>query len=167
MRYAAIKYNDVVDTEKGICVSFWAQGCFQRCLQCHNPSTWDFNGGIEKPIDEVINEIIMAIKANSIKRNFSILGGEPLAPQNIDNITLIANKVKEVYPDIKIYLWTGYTLQYLIENNMANEILEKIDVLIDGPFIASQRDITLPLRGSRNQNVYKKDSEGKFYKADI
>lgn len=167
MRYAAIKYNDVVDTEKGICVSFWAQGCLQKCPQCHNPSTWDFKGGIERSVDEVINEIIKAIKANNITRNFSILGGEPLAPRNINNTTLIASRVREAYPNIKIYLWTGYTLQYLVENNMANEILEKIDVLIDGPFIASQRDITLPLRGSHNQNVYKKDSEGKFYKTDI
>lgn len=156
MKYAAIKYNDIVDGE-GICVSLWTQGCPFHCEGCHNPETWDENGGIEVPTD-IKGRIVKAISANSIERNFSVLGGEPLASWNLQFVDEIISAVRVAYPHIKIFLWTGYTLEALKEknNNHISSILDKIDVLIDGPFILSQRDITLLLRGSSNQRVLKK-----------
>lgn len=83
------------------------------------------------------------------------MGGEPLHPQNIFLTDLIITEVKKHYPDIKIYLWTGYTYKELLDRHekLLYNILENINVLIDGPFIQAERDITLPMRGSRNQNV--------------
>ena len=157
-KYAAIKANDIVDIDEGICVSFWTQGCPHRCKGCHNPETWDFNGGIEFT-EETMQELIKLISANGIHREFSILGGEPLCPQNILLVSSIVARVKKEYPNIRIFLWTGYTLEYLLKSKDANMqyLLKEIDVLIDGPYIEAQRDIRLPLRGSANQRVHYKN----------
>lgn len=161
MRYAEIKENDVVNGVD-VCVSFWAQGCNLHCKNCHNKELWDFNNGTEftsKTLDYIIN----CINKNGILRNFSILGGEPLCPQNLFMTEIIIQQVRKVYPNIKIYLWTGYTFEALIKrikednNNGLKYILSDIDALIDGPYIDSQRDITLYLRGSKNQKIRYKD----------
>ena len=93
--YAAIKKNDIIDGE-GICVSFWVQGCPHHCPGCHNPETWDFAKGKTATIDEITNEIIAAIGANGVYRNFSILGGEPMAPQNSALTMEIIRKVRRI-----------------------------------------------------------------------
>lgn len=154
MRIAGLKLNDCIDGE-GISVSLWTQGCPHRCLGCHNPETWDFEGGYEDETNNLRGEIIKALTANGIKRNFSVLGGEPLCRENVEDVLTIINCVKAALPETKIYLWTGYTYEYLmtLNNKYINDILSKIDVLIDGPFIQEQRDLSLHLRGSRNQRV--------------
>ena len=151
MRYAAIETNDYINGE-GICVSFWVQGCPHRCEGCHNPESWDFAGGQELPNDYRGN-IIKAISENGITRNFSVLGGEPLCLENIDLTYEVIETVRTAYPNIKIFLWTGYYLEDIKENSMVQKILNKIDVLIDGPFIKEKRNITLKLRGSTNQRI--------------
>ena len=154
MRIAGLKLNDCIDGE-GISVSLWTQGCPHRCLGCHNPETWDFEGGYEDETNNLRGKIIKALTANGIKRNFSVLGGEPLCRENVEGVLTIISCVKAALPDTKIYLWTGYTYEYLmiLNNKYINDILSKIDVLIDGPFIQEQRDLSLHLRGSRNQRV--------------
>ena len=154
MRLAGLKLNDCIDGD-GISVSLWMQGCPHRCKGCHNPETWDYEGGYEDETNEIRGQIVKALKANDIQRNFSILGGEPLCEQNAEDVFTILTCVRMAYPHIKIFLWTGYTYEYLISLNNAtiNGVLSKIDVLIDGPFIEEQRDISLYLRGSRNQRV--------------
>ena len=158
MRYADIKANDIVDGE-GVCVSFWTQGCPHRCLGCHNPLTWDFNGGIEKNDAQLTKEIIDLISKNGVKRNFSVLGGEPLCPENKTYVATLISQVRLHYPSIKIFLWTGYTLKELQEknDNDINSILQNIDTLIDGRYSAKDRDITLKFRGSKNQQVLQKN----------
>ena len=148
--YAAIKKNDIVDGE-GVCVSFWVQGCPHHCPGCHNPETWDFAKGKTATIDEITDEIIAAIGANGVHRNFSILGGEPMAPQN----SALTMKVRLKYPHIKIFLWSGYTIEELktIKSIYIGSILRDIDVLIDGRFEQDKRDLTLHLRGSSNQRI--------------
>lgn len=81
------------------------------------------------------------------------MGGEPLCEENLFLTHLIISEVKKTLPDIKIYIWTGYLYENLIENPKIQKILELSDVLIDGPYIDSERDITLPMRGSRNQRI--------------
>lgn len=154
MKYATIMENDYTNGEN-ICVSFWVQGCPHRCEGCHNPAQWDFEGGKELPNDYK-GQIIKAISANGITRNFSVLGGEPLCEQNIKLTSDIITAVRVAYPHIKIFLWTGYTLEEL-KHPLIEDILSKIDVLIDGPYIQSQRDVTLKLRGSTNQRILYKN----------
>ena len=101
VRFAAINKNDFINGE-GVCVSFWVQGCPHHCKGCHNPEQWDFNGGKYKDNDIIVEEIINAITANGIQRNFSVLGGEPFAPQNITDVCEIIFKVKQRFPNIKI-----------------------------------------------------------------
>lgn len=159
MKYANIIKNDIVNGEN-ICVSFWVQGCNLHCPGCQNSSIWDFNGGKEFT-PQVMTEILQAISANGITRNFSILGGEPLCDENIFLTTLVIQEVRKVYPNINIYLWTGYTYEDLIKKNDPHltYILDNINYLIDGPFIQEQRDITLKLRGSRNQRIIEMSKE--------
>ena len=165
MKYAGILENDFINGQ-GVCVSFWCQGCPLHCPGCHNPQTWDFEGGLEATEDDIINHVLNALKANEIQRNFSILGGEPMCEQNVDFINLLLYWVKKTYPNIKIYLWSGYTLEQLQEMNKLNNkislVLDKIDMLAAGPFVIAERDITLPFIGSRNQKVYFKNDKGEF-----
>lgn len=151
MRIAGLTKNDITNGE-GICVSLWVQGCPHRCKGCHNPESWDFNGGEYRNNDILLEEIYDAISANGIQRNFSILGGEPLAPQNINDTYYILWEVKQRYPSIKTFVWTGYTLEQLKEM-YKDTLLENVDVLIDGPFIKAERDVTLKFRGSKNQRI--------------
>ena len=152
-RYAGLITNDFANGT-GTCVSFWTQGCPHHCPSCQNPETWDFQGGKEVPTD-IRGQIIKAICANGITRNFSVLGGEPLCDENLDEVDKIITGVRTAYPQIKIFVWTGYILEELKEkkNDKINHILSQIDVLIDGPFIQAERDITLESRGSRNQRI--------------
>lgn len=157
-RYNTIIKNDVVNGE-GVCVSFFVQGCPHRCPGCFNLETWDFQNG--KPYTEQVKkEIIDAIGANNITRNFSVLGGEPLASQNLTMTEEVVTIVRKTYPEITIFLWTGYTLSQLksTNNDQVNNILNQIDVLIDGEFIERQKDLNLKLRGSSNQIIWRKQN---------
>jgi len=153
MRYAGIIENDFTDGT-GVCVSLWTQGCPHHCSGCHNPETWDFKGGYEVP-DDIRGEIVKAISANGIIRNFSILGGEPLCEENLDFVLNIISSVRTAYPHIKIYIWSGYTFEELINKNDERiiNILKQANYLIDGRYDEKLRDTTLPLRGSSNQNI--------------
>lgn len=152
MRYAAIKENDIANGP-GVNVSFWVQGCKNHCKDCQNPETWSFTGGKEFTKD-TLNNLFKALKANGINRNLSILGGEPLCPENIPVTKYVIQQVKEKYPETKIYLWSGYYYDELIKNKeIKEEIFPYLDILVDGPYINSQRDITLKWRGSSNQNI--------------
>ena len=170
MKYAGILENDFVNGQ-GVCVSFWCQGCPLHCPGCHNPQTWDFEGGLEAEEDDIIGHILEILNANGIKRNLSILGGEPMCKHNADFIQLLIYWVKIRNPNIKIYLWSGYTLEQLQEKAKEDEnikyILDNINMLAAGPFILAERDITLPFVGSRNQKVYFKNSKGEFYEKDF
>ena len=152
--------NDVVDTDAGICVSVWLQGCPFHCKGCHNPETWDFNGGIEIDEDDLLRQVIEAIPEYGIQRNLSVLGGEPLCAQNLNFTVRLIQTIKQVYPTIKIYVWTGYEFHQLNKNSQQAAIFPYIDTIITGPFILEQRDITLPLRGSSNQQIWRKDNNG-------
>ena len=159
MRYADIINNDVVNGN-GVCVSFWCQGCHFHCSGCHNQQTWDFNGGKERSREELIDDVISRIGKNGVKRNLSILGGEPLCEENIDFVNDLIDSAKNSYPDIKVFLWTGYTFEDLFVNERdpwrlckVSEVLSKLDVLIDGRFEKDKRDVSLAFRGSSNQRV--------------
>lgn len=153
MRYAGLMKNDLADG-KGVCVSFWVQGCPLHCKGCHNSQTWDFNGGEELPHD-ILDQINAAITAQGVERNFSVLGGEPLCEENIALTYQIVRHVRERFPGVTIYCWSGYYLKDLLErdNPLVKATLDLVNVLIDGPFELDKRDVTLELRGSTNQGI--------------
>ena len=158
MRYAGIIKNDF-SAAPGTSVTFFTQGCPHRCEGCHNPETWDFEGGEEVTHDTIL-EVIEAITANGLHRNLCIMGGEPLCPENQFLTNLIINSVKEKLPDTKIYLWTGYYLEDLeMSNNRIKSILEQVDCLIDGPYDKTKRDVSLFMRGSSNQRILYKGTD--------
>lgn len=158
MRYAGIIKNDF-SAAPGTSVTFFTQGCPHRCEGCHNPETWDFEGGEEVTHDTIL-EVIEAITANGLHRNLCIMGGEPLCPENQFLTNLIINSVKEKLPDTKIYLWTGYCLEDLdMNNNRVKSILEQVDCLIEGPYDKTKRDVSLFMRGSSNQRILYKGTD--------
>lgn len=153
MRYANLKLNDIANVQ-GISVSFFTQGCARRCKNCFNSDTWDFNGGKEFT-QETLQTIINGINKNGVQRSLCILGGEPLNQENLFLTYMVISEVLKVHPNVKIYIWTGYTLEELLQNNSPkmNEILSKIYCLIDGPFIDELKDNNLEMRGSSNQRI--------------
>lgn len=155
MNYATIKFNDIANAE-GICVSIFLQGCPHRCEGCFNPETWRFDGGKEFT-PETMEQIVKGLTANGIHRKLCILGGEPLCKENAFLTCLIILTIREKVPNTPIYIWTGYTYEDLLQyppHEKIPAILEEADYLIDGPFIQEQRDITLKMRGSRNQRIW-------------
>lgn len=155
MKYAGIIKNDF-SAAPGISVSFFVQGCPHHCKGCHNPETWDFDGGKEFTYD-VLKDIAESLFANGISRSLAIMGGEPLCEQNIFLTLLVVKTIKEKYPDVKIYIWSGYTYDYLMSHITTNlhlkQVLDYADFLIDGPYVEELRDISLPMRGSSNQKI--------------
>ena len=154
MRYFGFMPNDFINGE-GVCVSVWMAGCPHHCSGCHNQHMWNYEDGYEVDLDTTIEKIIHAIQANGLVRNLSILGGEPLAPYNIKYTLEIIRHVTAQFPTIKVYLWTGYTYEYLLShlNHDLSEIMRLTTVLIDGKYEEDKRDISLPLRGSSNQRI--------------
>ena len=157
MNYAMIKSLDSADGE-GFRVALYVSGCLFKCQDCHNQELWDYNYG-EKFTNDTLNYIYELLKYNHIC-GFSILGGEPLDPKNREEVCNIIRKIREMCdndPLTKnrtIWLWTGYLYEHIIEYNIIpRDVLEKIDVIVDGLFDVSQRDVSLQFRGSRNQRI--------------
>lgn len=153
MKYAGIIYNDIASAP-GICLTFFTQGCPHHCPKCHNPETWSFDGGREFT-SKTLSSIIKGLQANGVHRDLCIMGGEPLCPENLFLTSLIINEVKQQLPNTKIYIWTGYLYEQ-IKNNLSptmQNIIQKTDCIIDGPYIDAERDISLFMRGSRNQRI--------------
>ena len=151
MKYSGIIKNDFA-AAPGVSVTFFTQGCPHRCKNCHNPNSWDFNGGLEFTLN-TLNEIVSAIMANGIKRSLAIMGGEPLCPENTFLTLMVIKTVKEKYPNVDVYIWTGYYFNEIPRTPHTEEILKYTKCIIDGPYIDSQRDTTLKMRGSSNQNI--------------
>ena len=152
-----INSNDMVNGE-GVSVSLFMQGCPHHCPGCFNPETWDFEGGYEVEEQEVLDEIMEGMVANGIHRNLSLLGGEPMAPQNLALTWRVIRYVRDNLDYIpKIYIWSGYTLAELTERAKTEPEIKNILMytycLIDGKYIQEERDLTLRMRGSRNQNI--------------
>ena len=153
MNYSGLILNDIT-AAPGLCVSFFVQGCPHRCKGCHNPETWEFGRGKEFTSD-TLNQIITGLTAKGIQRDLCIMGGEPLCDENAFLTYLVIKEVKSKVPEAKVYIWTGYTYEDLQHHNhpQVRGALELADVLIDGPYIEAERDITLEMRGSRNQRI--------------
>ncbi len=147
MRYNKIRKMDI-SNGPGVRVSIFFQGCHFHCPGCFNGETWDFNGGKEFN-DDVINHVL-DLCASDVISGLSILGGEPLNPKNIEGVTRLARAFKEKYPDKTIWLWSGYLFDEYVHDK---EIVNYLDVLVDGQFKIALSSPLLQYKGSANQRV--------------
>ena len=149
MRYASIRKLDISNGE-GLGVTLFTQGCPFHCKNCFNPETHDFDGGKEYTAD-IKNAILSLISRTQIKR-FSILGGEPLIERNKEDMIDLCSSIKEIRPDIKIWVYTGNIFEN-VKDDWYELLYNYVDVLVDGPYVDSKRDLRLKFRGSSNQRV--------------
>lgn len=148
MRYAQIRRMDISNGE-GIGISIFLQGCHLHCKNCFNKELWDFDGGNEFT-EDTLNKIITLCNCIQIKR-FSILGGEPLSEENLEELAATIATIKQNYPNISIWLYTGYIYETLTPAQKA--VVDLADILVDGPYVDTERDARLQYRGSRNQRI--------------
>lgn len=145
----------------GFRVVLWCAGCTQRCQECFNPETWDFNAG--QPFDKSTKEYLFEKLNKPYIRGITFSGGHPLEYKNLSSVYDLVKEIKERLPAKDIWLYTGYTLtvnDFNVETDVSwdngllrNSILAMCDVVVDGPYIKNQRDLTLAFRGSTNQRV--------------
>ncbi len=156
MNYGEIKKTDIANG-KGVRVSLFVSGCTHRCKECFNPETWDFAYG--KPYTEKTEDDIISYLAPVYIAGLSLLGGEPFEPENQRALIKLLRRVKKTYPKKNVWCYTGYLFDKdLLSESRArcevtDEMLSYIDVLVDGEFVLSQKDITLAFRGSANQRI--------------
>ena len=140
MRYHNITKDDMLNGE-GLRVVLWVSGCSHHCEGCHNAVTWDPEGGL-------VFELFSLLSRDYIS-GITFSGGDPLYTGNREEIERLARKVKLEYPEKNIWLYTGYRWEQIADL----PFLDAIDVIVDGPFIESQKNTQLCWRGSANQRV--------------
>lgn len=146
MRYHKIRKMDIANGP-GVRVSIFMQGCTFNCKNCFNPETHDFNGG--QPFTEQTIDKVLQLCAAEYIQGLSILGGEPLHPQNLAGTTQLAQAFKQRFPQKTLWIWTGY----LWEDLRDQAVFKYVDVLVDGPFQTELSSPTLQYKGSSNQRV--------------
>lgn len=132
----------------GVRVSIFMQGCAFHCKNCFNPETWDFKTGKEFT-DETIEKIIKLAEKDYVV-GLSILGGEPMHPNNIEGTTQLAKRFKKSFPNKTVWCWSGFLFDRDLKDK---EVLKYIDVLVDGRYVDELHDFKLKWRGSSNQRV--------------
>ena len=147
MHYNKIRKMDI-SNGPGVRVSLFLQGCAFHCKNCFNPETWDFDEGKEFT-DEVVEHILDLCDKDHIQ-GLSILGGEPLHPKNIEGTTRLAKAFKERFPNKTIWVWSGFLYEDYVSKQ---DIINYIDVLVDGQYDDDLHDFTLKFRGSSNQRL--------------
>jgi anaerobic ribonucleoside-triphosphate reductase activating protein len=156
MHYGNIKQYDIADG-LGCRTTLFVSGCTNRCKNCFQPETWDFNYG--EPYTEETENRIMELLADENIQGLTLLGGEPFEPDNQRVLVGLLRRVKKELPEKDIWSYTGFVYDRdLLEGQrkhceVTDEMLSYLDVLVDGPFIEELKKITLQFRGSENQRV--------------
>ena len=156
MNYAAIKNCDIANGP-GVRVSLFVSGCTHRCKGCFNEVAWDFNYG-QPFTQDTIDEILKMLSPDYVK-GITLLGGEPFEPENQPAILDLLRKIKSQYPDKSVWAFSGYLFDKDILSGrlgpweITKEYLSYVDVLVDGPFVESKKDLSLRFRGSSNQRI--------------
>ena len=146
MKYLNILDCDIVDGN-GIRVTLFVSGCSHHCKGCHNPESWDaFNG--KEFTEETVEKLLTLLNRDYVD-GITLTGGDPLMLGNRYEVTKLCKLLKEKFPNKSIWLYTGYEFEEI----EALEVLQYIDVLVDGPFKLDLRDISLAFKGSSNQRV--------------
>lgn len=147
MRYNKIRKMDISDGP-GVRVSIFTQGCAFNCKNCFNPETHDFKAGKEFT-DTTMNKVLELCSSDYIA-GLSVLGGEPMHPQNIEGTTRLIKTFKEKYPDKSVWVWSGYKFDEYLKDK---EVMKYVDVLVDGQYVDALHKPNLDWRGSENQRV--------------
>lgn len=154
MHYATIKFYDI-SNGPGVRVSLYVSGCRNHCKGCFNPETWDFNYG-QPFTKETEDKIIEAMKPSYIK-GFTLLGGDPFEPENAKALAPFMKRLREIYPDKSFWCFTGYDFERDLltgkQGDDVTQILQTLDVLVDGKFVESLKDLNLKFKGSSNQRT--------------
>ena len=156
MNYATIKNNDIANGP-GVRVSLFVSGCTHRCPGCFNEVAWDFAYG-EPFTQQTIDDLIKMLSANHIK-GLTLLGGEPFEPQNQPEVLNLLRQVKATLPEKSIWAYSGYIFEKDIlagrlgPKEITEELISYVDVLVDGPFVQSKKNLSLRFRGSENQRL--------------
>lgn len=156
MNYATIKNCDIANGP-GVRISLFVSGCTHRCKGCFNEVAWDFNYG--QPFTQETVEMILKMMAPSYIKGITLLGGEPFEPQNQPALLELVKKIRQNYPEKSIWAFSGYLYEKDIlagrlgDPAITRSFLEHIDVLVDGPFVESLKELSLRFRGSSNQRL--------------
>lgn len=167
MRYGTVKKADIANG-LGVRVSLFVSGCRHHCKGCFQPETWDFNYGDE--YTDAVKEDILSEFERPYYQGLTVLGGEPMEPENQPYVLELLKEFKKRFPDKDVWIYSGYTFEddilagKLGDKSITDELISYVDVLVDGEFVQAEKDITLKFRGSRNQrliDVKKSLKEGK------
>ncbi len=156
MNYGEIKDCDIANGV-GVRVTLFVSGCTNRCPGCFQPQTWDFDYG--EPFTAETEEKLLALLAPGYINGLTLLGGDPFEPENQRALVPFLRRVREAYPHKTVWAFTGFVYEDLLREGShprceaTDELLAMTDVLVDGPFIQAQKDISLRFRGSRNQRL--------------
>ena len=156
MHYATIKNCDIANGP-GVRISLFVSGCTHKCKGCFNEVAWDFEYG--QPFTQETVDYILSLLAPSYVKGLTLLGGEPFEPQNQPALVDLLRQVKTKYPEKSIWAFSGYLFDRdmlsgkLGDAEILKEFLSYLDVLVDGPFVQSKKDLTLRFRGSSNQRL--------------
>lgn len=156
MNYAEIKYCDIANGE-GVRTTLFVSGCRHHCKNCFQPETWSFSYGNE--FDSGIEQKILESLKGPFVDGITLLGGEPMEPENQRALLPFLRNVKQAYPNKTVWCYTGDVFEDLQDKNSnrhteaTDELLSLIDVLVDGPYVEAEHDISLRFRGSRNQRI--------------
>ena len=152
MNYATIKPWDIANGP-GVRVSLFVSGCTHHCKDCFNPEAWDFDYG--EPFDGAVIDHILELMRPHYIRGITYLGGEPFEPQNQPGLLALSRRIKREMPEKSIWSFTGYVYAQNLPQlpGVTDELLSDLDVLVDGPFVASLKNLSLRFRGSSNQRL--------------
>lgn len=158
MHYGKIEALDTANGE-GLRTTLFVSGCRRHCPGCFNPDTWDFNYGKEFT-EDTIDWILELLRPTPVA-GITLLGGEPFEPENQEDLLYLLSYVKEKYPEKNVWAYTGCTYERdlkpgvnsMYQTKFTADLLDKIDVLVDGEFIESKKNLVLKFRGSENQRI--------------
>ena len=164
MNYHNITYPDMNNGD-GLRVVLWLSACNHHCYNCQNPQTWDVNSGIQ--FDESAKEELFIELGKDYISGLTLSGGDPLHESNLDGVLDLVNEIRLLFPNKSIWIYSGYTWNRVMNPIITDdfnpsrdellrkrkEIVKQCDIMVDGKYIDSQRDITLKWRGSSNQKV--------------
>ncbi|MCI6388089.1 MAG: anaerobic ribonucleoside-triphosphate reductase activating protein [Ruminococcus sp.] len=156
MHYSTIKDCDIANGI-GVRITLFVSGCTNHCKNCFQPQTWDFDFG--EPFTEETEEKLLEMLKPDYINGLTLLGGEPMEPQNQRALVPFLKRVREVYPNKNIWCFTGFTYEVLKTDGshprceVTDEMLSLIDVLVDGRYVDELKDLTLQFRGSSNQRL--------------
>lgn len=159
MRIHKVTFPDV-NNGLGCRITIWVSGCAHHCKGCHNPETWDFHSGREFTQED--KDRVFDLLSKPYMKGVTFSGGDPLC--SYEEVLAFAKELKERFPQKDIWLYTGFTIEY-IQGHMS-EILDYIDYLVDGKYMEELRDITLAFRGSKNQIIWEKKN-GEFVRSGL